>query len=297
MADDGPSGLLTSRAGGRANIVANGTRRIHTDDGEIHVRIRGRGPRVLLLHGLTAHGDSWSELVRRLEESRTLVIPDLLSRGGSRARPELPHDLDRELARVRTVARETGTLGRPAVGHSQGAGLALAMAAGPDPPAALGLVCPVTPWTPRPPWLDLLRPAAVRRVLAPLVVRLRRPVCRWVLEHRVFGDPARVEERTVERYAAPCRDPTRARALLRVLADWRPAELADRLPSACPPAVVLAGGRDRRVPPPQARRLASALGAGFVRVPGAGHMVPVEAPDVTARALESVLDANRPPEG
>lgn len=276
--------------------MAHATRRIRIEDGEIHARVRGRGPRLLLLHGLTAHGGSWDEVARRLEDRYTLVIPDLLSRGRSEARPDLRYDLDRELDRVRSIARETGATGRPAVGHSQGAALAVALADGPEPPSALTLICPVTPWSRRSPVLDLLRSDTARRLLAPTVVRARHPVCRWVMKHRVFGDPSRVDPETVARYAAPYGDPRRARALLRLLADWRPRELDGRLPVPSPPAVVLAGGRDRRTPPDRARRLASTLGADFRLVPDAAHMVPAEAPDATARAVESAVEANRRPE-
>ncbi len=124
--------------------VRRETHRLRTDDGELHVRLRGRGPRVLMLHGLTAHGGAWTATADRLAERFTLVMPDLLSRGRSEPRPDLPHDLASELRRVRTLARATGTAGRPVVGHSHGAALAAGLASGPGRPAGLVLVCPVT---------------------------------------------------------------------------------------------------------------------------------------------------------
>lgn len=250
-----------------------------------------------MLHGLTAHGEAWEAVADRLDHRFTLVVPDLLSRGRSEARPDLPHGLDRELERIRTVARATGTAGRPAVGHSQGAVLATALAAGPEPPSGLVLICPVTPWTRRPAVLGALGSAAVRRAAAPVAARVRRPVCRWILRRRVFADPGRVEAATVERYAAPWAESRRVRGLLRVLADWRPAELIGRLPEDPPPCRVLAGGRDRRVGPREARRLARRLDASFERIEGAAHMIPTEAPGAVARAVESVIAEHRRQEG
>lgn len=257
------------------------------------MRVRGRGPRLLMLHGLTAHGGAWRRVVGRLASRFTLVVPDLLSRGRSDARPDMRYGLDRELARVRELARRTGTVGRPVVGHSQGAALAAAMTSWPDPPSALVLVCPVTPWTRRPPVLDLLRGRAVRRAAAAAAVRLRRPLCRRVLRRRVFADPDRVDEETVRRYAGPWSEPRRARALLRVLADWRPSELAGRIPGSPPPCRVVAGARDRRVPPPRARRWARRMDADWEIVEEAAHMVPVEAPGAVVRALTSLLEPHR----
>lgn len=276
--------------------VRNETHRLLTEDGELRIRIRGRGPRLLLLHGLTAHGGVWEEVADRLEERYTLVIPDLLSRGASEARPDLRYGLERELGRARAVTRATGTAGRPVVGHSQGAALAAGLAAGPEPPSGLVLVCPVTPWTPRPAILDVLRCGIVRRGVAVAAARLRRPACRWVLERRVFADADRVDRATVERYAAPWAEPHRARTLLRVVADWEPVELAARLPRAAPPCQVLAGARDRRIDTRRVRRLAERLDAGFERVEEAAHMVPVEAPGAVVRALERVSEEHRPGE-
>lgn len=269
-------------------------------DGELHVRVRGRGPRLLLLHGLTAHGGAWRPVADRLANRWTLVIPDLLSRGRSEARPELPHGLGPEVRRARAVARATGTAGRPAVGHSQGAALAVALADGPDPPSALVAVCPVTPWTRRPAVLEVLRWAAVRRAAAPLASRFRRPAARQVLRRRVFADPARVDDTTVERYAAPWADVHRARALLRVVADWRPSELAVRLPAEPPPTRVVAGAADQRIPPREAGRLARHLDGDCETIDEAAHMVPVEAPGAVVRAVEEVTgrptDERRPRE-
>lgn len=273
---------------------------MNVGDGELHLRVRGRGPRLLLLHGLTAHGGAWRAVADRLARRWTLVIPDLLSRGRSEARPELRYGLGPEVRRVRALARATGTAGRPAVGHSQGAALAVALADGPDPPSALVAVCPVTPWTRRPAGLELLRCPAVRRAAAPLASRLRKPVARQVLRRRVFADPARVDEATVERYAAPWANIGRARALLRVLADWRPSELAGRLPADPPPTRVVAGARDRRVRPRHAWRLARRLDGECETIEEAAHMVPAEAPGAVVRAVKDVTgrptDERRPEE-
>ncbi|HEV7369373.1 alpha/beta hydrolase [Arenibaculum sp.] len=54
---------------------------------------------------------------------------------------------------------------------------------------------------------------------------------------------------------------------------------------ACPTTVVI-GSADRMTPPKAGRRLAALIpGAEIVELPGVGHMMAVEAPEATARAL------------
>lgn len=274
---------------------------METPDGRLRLVTRGRGTPLLCLHGLGAHAGVFRDVARLLEDGFALRLPDLLGRGRSEARPGVPYTLDRELSRAARLVEDLPDRGYLALGHSQGAALAVALAAaaagGPPRPAGLVLVAPVTPWTRRPRALDLLRRPVVRRLLAPVATRLRRPLTRLVLERRAFGDPDRVDEATVRRYVEPWADPRRAEALLRALADWRPDRLSAHLPADPPPAVVVAGGRDRRIPPDQARRWAAHLGAGFRLVPGAGHVVPEERPGAVARAVRRVARRSSGPAG
>lgn len=270
--------------------------RVRLDDGVVRRRVLGHGPAVLCLHGVSAHGGVWSRVADRLRGTFTLHVPDLLGRGVSEPRPDVPYRLRDEVARAATLASELPDRGYLVAGHSQGAALAVALAGSAErrnrvpAPAGLVLIAPVTPWTQRPRLLEALRLSPVRRAVAPLGSVARGPVTRWVLEHRAFADPSRVEASTVRRYARPWSDVRRARALLRVLADWRPAELSGHLPDAPPPTQVVAGAMDRRIRPAEARRWAGRLGAGFSLARGAGHVVPEERPDLTAAAVRRVAE-------
>ncbi|HEU5475260.1 MAG TPA: alpha/beta hydrolase [Actinophytocola sp.] len=63
------------------------------------------------------------------------------------------------------------------------------------------------------------------------------------------------------------------------------------------PAMVLAGTEDELVPLAEARRTARVLQQGTLRlVPGAGHLLPLEAPRVITSALRSLLDRIRTPQ-
>jgi pimeloyl-ACP methyl ester carboxylesterase len=64
-------------------IAANGT--------TIHVRIGGKGPAVLLLHGYGETGDMWSPLAADLARDHTVIAPDLRGMGLS-AKPKAGYD-------------------------------------------------------------------------------------------------------------------------------------------------------------------------------------------------------------
>jgi pimeloyl-ACP methyl ester carboxylesterase len=67
-------------------------RDIATPDGEsLHVRIGGKGPAVLLLHGFGDTGDMWEPLARSLMRDHTVVAPDLRGMGLS-SHPEDRYD-------------------------------------------------------------------------------------------------------------------------------------------------------------------------------------------------------------
>ncbi|MDT8435344.1 MAG: alpha/beta hydrolase [Gemmatimonadota bacterium] len=253
----------------------------------LRVRVEGTGPDVLLLHGLSAHGGEWDAVAKRLEGRFRLIRPDLADRGRSVSRPGARFRLRDEVTRLAALIEAIGATRPLVVGHSHGAALAVALAEGRDT-AGLLLLNPVTPWTPRPAALALLRPAPVRLCLAPLLRHFRRPLTRYILSRRVYADPGGATRRAVERYAAPLARTRRVRRLLRVLADWRPSELS---PPARPPApaVVVAGARDRRIPVGQAARWAEALQAEFLVFDDCAHGVPEEAPDRVAALVVRLL--------
>lgn len=273
-------------------------RSVPVPDGRVRMRVRGDGPPLLCLHGVSAHGGVWRRVSARLEDAFRLHVPDLLGRGGSEARPDVSYRLEREVARAAELAAGLPDRGYLVAGHSQGAALAVVLAARAarddgatvPRPAGLVLLAPVTPWTRRPLLLEALRFRPVRSAVAAALRPARRPLTRWVLEHRAFGDPGLVDAEAVRRWAAPWSEARRARTLLRVLADWRPTDLSGHLPDVLPPCRVVAGGMDRRIGPAQARRWAARLGASFAVARDAGHMVPVERPGVAADAARRVAE-------
>lgn len=263
---------------------------VHTDDGRLYVETGGNGLPVLFLHGVSASHRTWHPVAERLEGRFRVLLPDLLSRGASDPRPDLRYSLGDELRRMRELLGRLGVRPTLVAGHSQGAAIAIALAAAEPGVRGILLANPVSPWTRRPLSLGLLRSGLMRRTAGGIIRPFRRPVA-WATLRRVYGPDTRVTRERVSAYAAPFGDPRRARALLRVLADWRPVELEPWL-GRCRGAVgVLAGERDPRVAPESARRLAAELHARYRLVPRVGHALPEEVPSVAARAVVDLFES------
>lgn len=264
--------------GGRSNPTAS-----------LGASVEGSGPDLLLIHGLSAHRGEWDDVTSLLRDRFRVVRPDLAGRGASAAGGETRFRLEDEVSRLNAFTDALG-LRRPIVaGHSQGAALAVALCARRGCRALL-LVNPVTPWTRRPPLLGLLEYEMVRQAVAPVLRHYRRPLTRYILTRRVYADPARTTEEAVTKYAATFASPERARTLARVLADWRPSELAAYDRPAGIPVHVLTGGLDRRAPAATARRWSDRLGGSCTVLEHCAHGVPEEAPE---RVVELILELDR----
>src|ERR1700722_1270536 len=66
-------------------------RTIATNGAKIHVRVGGKGPAVVLLHGFGETGDMWAPLAAQLVRDHTVIVPDLRGIGLS-SRPASGYD-------------------------------------------------------------------------------------------------------------------------------------------------------------------------------------------------------------
>lgn len=265
-------------------------RHVAIGDGSVQVTILGRGRPVLFLHGISAHGRAWRPVAERFAEEHAgweCWLPDLPGRGASDARAGLSYALDDEVSRLRAAVRALApdaTPPRLVAGHSQGAAIALALAEAEPDIAGLLLSNPVTPEIRSPAILRLLRSSAVRRAVGSLLAPLHAPLGHLVLR-RACGPAFRAPPELVAAYARPWASPARARTLLRILADWDPAELEGRMPRHPVAAHVVTGACDPRIPVGAARRLAAHLDCDLTVSPDGGHVLTEQHPRLLARLL------------
>jgi pimeloyl-ACP methyl ester carboxylesterase len=137
-------------------------------------------------------------------------------------------------------------------------------------------------------------PAIFRFARTPVVNRLLTVVTpRWIIARNVedvYGDPTRIDDALVDRYADLARAEGNRAALLAWLNGPRDPDLDDRLGEIHTPVLILWGERDRRIPLPFAKRLESGIaGSRLVTWPDAGHVPMEELPEATAREVDGFL--------
>jgi pimeloyl-ACP methyl ester carboxylesterase len=236
-------------------------------------------PVILLIHGSGVNARYWADQLRGLGAARVLAI-DLPGHGESddTAIQSIDHHAD-------VAAGFIGALGAApviAVGHSLGGAVALALAAR-RPAAVQGLVllstCARLPAASLPAqWLLPFLPRPVRTALFFMTA-----------QGLLFASSAsgRVVGLGMQELRA-CRPET----LARDVAMSRSMNLTAVAKALRVPALVLCGSRDQITPPALSTELHALLAGSRLRiVPGAGHMVLMEAPDVVNREIQTFVDA------
>ncbi len=125
------------------------TRRIKTAGAEIHCRIGGSGPPLVLLHGYPQTHVCWHKVAPELSRHATLIIPDLRGYGASSTpASDLTTDPNHEVYSKRAMARDIldvmATLGFDrfmVAGHDRGGRVAYRLAL--DHPRAVTRLIPI----------------------------------------------------------------------------------------------------------------------------------------------------------
>jgi pimeloyl-ACP methyl ester carboxylesterase len=82
------------------------TQDIKTDGATIHVRVGGKGPAMVMLHGFGDTGDMWAPLAAALAKDHTIIVPDLRGMGLS-SYPDTGYD---KKTQAQDIARVMDTL-------------------------------------------------------------------------------------------------------------------------------------------------------------------------------------------
>ncbi len=198
---------LTSSTGAAVTPFPPGFRvvEINTDGATIHVRIGGKGPAVVLLHGFGDTGDMWAPVAAALAANHTVVVPDLRGMGLS-SHPEGGFDKKTQARDIAAVMDALKVDKAALVTHDIGNMVGYALAAQyPDR---------VTKWVvidaPLPgigPWDEIIRNPLLWHFnfRGPDVERLVAGRERIYLDrfwNELSANPAAIDEATREHYAA-----------------------------------------------------------------------------------------------
>jgi 2-hydroxymuconate-semialdehyde hydrolase len=268
--------------------VSWGTNRYITVDGErIHLIERGNGgPRLLLLHGYASNAQAWRAVIERLDGRFQMVAVDMPGFGWSTRYPIRPLTGDAYAERLVGILGALGWQRADVVGQSWGGGLALRLAAAhPERVDRLVLVATVDPS--RTLWLGT---AGLRLgIRFPFLARIA--VAR---AQRVAARAAGVRPRELARgYVEPLRLAGTGPFLDRFVAEHATSSPLD-LGRIHSPTLVIGPLEDRVVLPEVTRSVAARIPSSrYLAVPGAGHSVAAEAPDMVADLVAEFLGEGR----
>ncbi|VVN41874.1 alpha/beta fold hydrolase [Pseudomonas fluorescens] len=270
------------------------TQDIKVEGATLHVRVGGKGPAVVLLHGFGDTGDMWAPLAADLARDHTVVVPDLRGMGLSSI-PEGGYDKKTQAGDIRQVLSALKIEHSVVIGHDIGTMVAFAYAAR-YPELTERLVVMDAPVPGITPWNDIVRSpmlwhfdfggADMERLVAG---RERIYLDRFWNEFA--GTPAKVDEGTRQHYAKLYARPGAMRAAFAHFRSIR----QDALDNA--PVLqkhlsmpVLAVGGEKSFGNNEAIVMRNAAdNVTEVVIPAAGHWLMEEAPAPTIKAVRDFI--------
>ncbi len=269
--------------------MAAHSRRVDVAPHRWHVQEAGSGPLVLLLHGAGGATQSWRGLFPRLAERARVIAVDLPGQGFTRAGAVGRLGLETMAEDLAALAGAEGWRPDAIVGHSAGGALALRLATMPGFEGArvVGIAAALEEWSGVAGWL--MPRAAQTLAAAPFAgtaisaligspARVRR---------LVEGTGSRIDPDGLAHYLRLVRDADHIEGTLGMMARWSVAGVNADLARIDAPVLLIAGARDRAVPPVVAERAARALPRGrAVVLEGLGHLMHEEDPAAVLAAME-----------
>lgn len=268
---------------------------IETNGATIHVRVGGKGPAVVLLHGFGDTGDMWVPLATDLMRNHTVVVPDLRGMGLS-SHPEEGYDKRSQAADVRGVLTKLGIDHAAVVGHDIGTMVAYAYAARyPDKTDRLVVMDAPVPGIP--PWDQIVRWPALWHFDfgGPDMERLVAGRERIYLDrfwNEFAGTPSKIDEATRQHYAELYARPGAMHdAFLQFRAIRKDAEDNKAAMATKLTMPVLAVGGEKSFGSNEAVVMRNAAtNVTELVVPGAGHWLMEEATQTTVSAVHNFID-------
>jgi 4,5:9,10-diseco-3-hydroxy-5,9,17-trioxoandrosta-1(10),2-diene-4-oate hydrolase len=247
----------------------------------------GRGPAVVLIHGLAASMYSWRHTILPVAQSGFRVIA-FDNRGfGFSDKPAHGYDNKAYVDLLFRLLDSLGVSEAFLVGHSMGGAIA-AEATLDRPERVRGLVL-VDAAGLAVRWPFMLR-VAHWPIVGALFDRLRGRAATAGILKALYAVPSRVTAEEVDQYYAPIAEPGFGRCLRGVLGQFRFDALTNRLGRVAAPTLVMWGTADRLIPAAVGQSMADQIpGALMVRFPDAGHAVPEESPGAFNEALIGFL--------
>lgn len=247
----------------------------------IHYQQLGKGPDLLLVHGIGASQFCWRFVAPKLAEHFRVTLVDLPGFGRSSKRVDKSYGLDDQAQRLWDLCDQLGIGQTHLVGCSMGGALVLWMAKL-KPERTLGVVglAPATN--------HLSLPLSVNRLsfLSPALSLVVGKVLVQSILARIYADQSLIDESIVNQYLAPYRnDPVAVKVFLKATQLIMDPRLPEDLKDITTPILLLWGSRDRIVPLKWGQKLLTFLPHAELREISLGHHLMEENPDWTCQQI------------
>lgn len=254
---------------------------------QVHCRVEGHGPALVLLHGTFSSLHTWDGWTAQLANDFTIIRFDLPGHGLTGPDPTRGYGIERSVAFVDELTHRLGFERFHLAGNSLGGHVAWRFAAA-HPERVDRLILIDSAGLPRSRTPPII--AAARLPVVNQLFRVASPrFLFWRLLRGVYGDPSKITQATVDRYQALVRREGNREALLDRLSapDLLRPELLRRLQM---PTLVMWGLRDSWIPPSESEGFVVALPhAQPALFPTLGHVPMEEEPVATAREARRFL--------
>jgi len=251
---------------------------------DIRYHKSGRGPAILLVHGLGANLFCWRPLAALLSKHFTVVMPDLPGFGRSSKVTGASYGLDEQAERLKELMAKLGFDSFYIVGNSMGGNIALWMAyryptlvkgcAVISPAASRGLA----PFSVRPlTWLS-----------GPLSYAVNKRYLRWAHRHTVSRPDLIDDERVQESFQTYGGNREAVRSFLAAVDCIRDPRLGQNLKNIKTRVIVLWGSEDKVTPIRVLKTLEASLAAEETHIhEGGGHHLQEDDPDWCAGKIQT----------
>lgn len=264
----------------------------------------GRGPALLLVHGVTAYSFSWRFVIRELARRYSVYAVDLPGCGFSQRSETLPGTLASDAEHLLSFMDHFGLEEFDVLGTSRGGGAAIALAGMAAERGELHrirrlvLSAPINPWS----RIGFLRIRFLRTVIGRFYLTYLEPRLPFVGKtffKRLYGEASRVPADSYAGYEAGWEPAGSLRHLWNIVRSWM--EDLKLIESVLPlvktvPALLLWGDRDVAVEPSSAEELHRRWeNSAVVMMNGIGHVPYEEVPEEFNRIALDFLLRDTPP--
>jgi pimeloyl-ACP methyl ester carboxylesterase len=273
------------------------TQAIKTDGATIYVRVGGKGPAVVMLHGFGDTGDMWAPLANALIKDHTVIVPDLRGMGLS-SYPNVGYDKKTQGVDIATVMEKLGVQRADLVTHDIGNMVGYALASQyPDRITKWAIIDAPLPGIGS--WDEILKNPLLWHFnfRGPDVDRLVKGRERIYLDrfwNELSANPKAIDEETRQHYAKLYARPGAMHSAFEQFATFNTKDRADNLEFqktgklAMP---ILAIGAEKSFGDQQAaimREVGSNIEGGIIT--NSGHWIMEEQPDQTVSKVKVFLE-------